>query len=128
MTFPVYFRRLVREATKAGELTASQRNSRRADAVLLRKQIADHEKARWLAVQEGWNLGSTTRRDMKAHDVKVDAYMKQKMAQAEYVCYPIAHTKRNLLIIKRKRKTFFKRKIRILFREEEKKKRFLEKD
>jgi hypothetical protein len=78
------FRRLVSEAKRAEEMRASQLLQRRKDAVLLRKQIADHEKARWATVQENWTLGTTLRQAKKTHDRKVEAYMQEKMSQAEY--------------------------------------------
>ncbi|OQV20182.1 hypothetical protein BV898_05741 [Hypsibius exemplaris] len=85
--------RLVYEAKQAEELKFSKLKQRRDDAVLLRKQIADRERERWEAVQEGWNLGSTTRQDMKARDAKVDTYMKHKMAQAEAAGIPASYLK-----------------------------------
>lgn len=71
------------EAKLAEEVKTSKLKQRQSDAVLLRQQIADREKARWAAVQEGWNLGSTKRQDIQAHDAKVQDYMQQKMKQAE---------------------------------------------
>lgn len=77
------FRQLVAEATKAETEKKVLLNRRRADADELRKQIVQREKERWGKVQADWEVGRKLRQEMKAHDMKVQSYMNQKMSQAE---------------------------------------------
>ncbi|XP_055329508.1 trichohyalin-like [Paramacrobiotus metropolitanus] len=82
---------LVSEAQKAEEKRLEREEKRRQNAEELRRQIEEREKDRWQYIQEKWDTGSNIRQEMKGHEEKVAAYMKDKMDKAEAAGVPHAY-------------------------------------